>query len=167
MVTLLEPPVGLDQIIDEFGNPDRNGDWILDPEFYECRTTVLRLPFPLRISWGDHRLIERIRCHTDIGCVLVDALEEIKAFRGVEYLQGNGYDFFGGCFNFRPTRGASGRLSTHAWGIAIDINPQLGPLGKPSRQPKFIVRAFTRRGFQWGGEWSRPDGMHFQACKGY
>jgi len=85
----------------------------------------------------------------------------------LKYLQENDWDRWGGCFNFRLKRG-SNELSTHAWGIAVDINPHIAPFGgDPDKQPYFIVKAFERRGFEWGGRWSYPDGQHFQACHGY
>lgn len=59
-------------------------------------------------------------------------------------------------------------LSVHSWGIAFDINatlngygaetPRLGCPGTVRR----LVPIFERWGFQWGGRWSTPDGMHFE-----
>ncbi len=92
------------------------------------------------------------------------------------------------CFNFRKAVG-SHRLSRHATGHAIDINPQYNPYvkktaaGKTICQPKSgrpyadrsktfkykITRgdachkAFTKRGFRWGGAWrSLKDWQHFE-----
>jgi hypothetical protein len=111
--------------------------------------------------------VQRIQCHWIISEALIDALFEMKDALGEGELHKQKFDMWGGCFNFRAAVGRT-RLSTHAWGIAVDINPHLGELGKQSTMPDFIVKAFEDRGFEWGGRWAaRPDGMHFQACHGY
>lgn len=66
-----------------------------------------------------------------------------------------------GCFNIRPKRGATS-MSLHSWGIAIDINAAWNPFGKIGSISPELVKCFTDAGFDWGGEWSRPDAMHFQ-----
>lgn len=82
-------------------------------------------------------------------------------------------------FNYRVITG-SDRLSNHAMGRAIDLNPALNPFirqgrtqpegavyetGRPgvldSKHP--VVKAFKRRGFTWGGDWTEPkDYQHFE-----
>jgi peptidoglycan LD-endopeptidase CwlK len=80
----------------------------------------------------------------------------------------------GGTFNWRSIAGAD-RLSAHAFGIAIDINPdysdywrwsgsigQKGPVPYRNRIPHEIVEIFERHGFIWGGKWYHYDTMHFE-----
>lgn len=69
-----------------------------------------------------------------------------------------------GCFNIRKKRGAVS-MSLHSWGIAIDINAAWNGFGKKPAMTKELVKCFTDAGFDWGGSWSRPDGMHFQLSK--
>lgn len=69
-----------------------------------------------------------------------------------------------GCFNIRKKRGASSQ-SLHAWGIAIDINAAWNGFGKQPTMSKALVKCFTDAGFDWGGVWGKPDGMHFQLAK--
>jgi hypothetical protein len=66
-----------------------------------------------------------------------------------------------GCFNIRAKRGGSSR-SLHSWGVAIDINASWNAFGKPPTMSTNLVKCFTDAGFDWGGKWSTPDGMHFQ-----
>lgn len=66
-----------------------------------------------------------------------------------------------GCFNVRKKRGLNS-LSLHSWGIAIDINAAWNGLGKTPTMSAKLVKCFTDCGFEWGGTWSRKDGMHFQ-----
>ena len=83
-------------------------------------------------------------------------------------------------FNYRSITGSSSRLSKHAYGRAIDINPFQNPYIKGGTilpngakydpnvdgtltpdQP--VVRAFLRLGWEWGGNWtSCKDYQHFE-----
>ena len=166
MITLGEVPDGLEAINAVYGCPDKDENFILDPDFFDTKIRVYKLPFPLRLSWKPHILAKYIQCHRDIGEALLDALHEIGQYKGVDWLGDKRYDYYGGCFNFRKKRGL-GDLSIHSWGIAIDLNPHIAPHRKKSHQPRFIVKAFEDRGFNWGGNWLVPDGMHFQAVHGY
>ena len=76
---------------------------------------------------------------------------------------------FGGCYNYRKKRGNDIKLSTHSWGIAIDLNPATNRMGTPGDMHPDIVEIFRKAGFKWGGDWPRggKDPMHFQFCTGY
>ena len=80
-----------------------------------------------------------------------------------------------GCYNWRNT--VSGRISEHALGTAIDINPDqnyciygdgstVGEYWRPyediySVTPE-VVNIFRKYNFSWGGSWVTPkDYMHF------
>jgi hypothetical protein len=80
------------------------------------------------------------------------------------------------------------RWSSHAYGLAIDVNPVENPyldrgrvhprsgrayLDRSRRRPGMalpggvLVRAFASVGWQWGGRWSSsPDYQHFSATGG-
>ncbi len=87
-----------------------------------------------------------------------------------------------------PPAGGSPRLSMHALGLAVDINPVQNPyvtshasdgkifplvgthyLDRTDRRPGMIIRpsividAFAAMGWQWGGDWtSKSDYHHFE-----
>ena len=68
---------------------------------------------------------------------------------------------YDGCYNHRNKRGRRD-LSEHAYGTAIDINASTNQMGDtPSIHPT-IVACFEDAGFEWGGRWQVPDGMHFE-----
>lgn len=79
----------------------------------------------------------------------------------------------GGSFNWRKISGTT-RLSAHSFGIAVDLNTELGQYWKWSgaqagevgaynnKIPESLVRAFEKYGFIWGGKWHHFDGMHFE-----
>jgi peptidoglycan LD-endopeptidase CwlK len=85
-------------------------------------------------------------------------------------------------FNYRFVAGTK-RLSNHATGRAIDINPFLNPQvfkdkvypNTASYNPKvegtitvnsFLVKEFKKMGWSWGGDWkSSKDYQHFEKMK--
>jgi len=52
--------------------------------------------------------------------------------------------------------------SNHAFGLAVDINALANPLGTVGDVPEEVVRQWEAEGGEWGGDWSRPDPMHFE-----
>lgn len=69
-----------------------------------------------------------------------------------------------GCFNIRRKKGGIS-LSLHSWALAIDINAAWNGFNRPPTMSRALVECFTDAGFDWGGEWKRPDGMHFQLAR--
>jgi len=77
----------------------------------------------------------------------------------------------GGTWHWRRIA-RSRSLSTHAFGIAIDLNVERSnywrwqrpkkPLKWVNRYPQAIVDAFEAEGFIWGGRWIHYDTMHFE-----
>ncbi len=78
----------------------------------------------------------------------------------------------GGTFKWRYIDGTH-RLSTHAFGIAIDIKLKYSnywvwrkslklKYKYENRIPKQIVEIFEKHGFIWGGKWYDYDTMHFE-----
>jgi hypothetical protein len=72
----------------------------------------------------------------------------------------------GGGFNVRAIRGGT-ELSQHAFGNAIDLNPESNPMNDngvlKTDLPPNISQLAAKHNLQWGGDWStRKDPMHFQ-----
>lgn len=67
-----------------------------------------------------------------------------------------------GCFNIRSSKGDITKSSLHSWGLAIDINAAWNRYGHPPVFSKEFVACWEDNGFDWGGHWTVPDGMHFQ-----
>ncbi len=95
------------------------------------------------------------------------------------------------CFNYRPVEGST-RLSRHALGLAVDINPLYNPYityteegeenvlpasaaayadrsaGFPYKidENDLCYKLFIQHGFTWGGNWNNvKDYQHFQKTK--
>lgn len=137
---------------------------IFGPAGNHAAMVSLPLPFPLRLSWQPHSVVNSFYGHPYIGEAFIAVLSQIRlAYGGTETLQKAGLDLYGGCFNDRQTRSGE-RKSVHAWGLAVDFVPHLGPYRSPPLTPALVVEAFEAAGFLWGGRWhANPDGMHFSS----
>ena len=124
----------------------------------------------------------------DIFSELYDMRYPIERMELVDYYGGSDYDSIEhnntSAFNYRESTDGSGRLSNHALGLAIDINPQINPYVNSSgtgshsnaaeywsRNPalwsdevaraayigpdSYIYKTFVNiHGWKWGGNWS-------------
>ncbi|HEV7305207.1 M15 family metallopeptidase [Ensifer sp.] len=83
----------------------------------------------------------------------------------VNDLEATGYQIKSiGGYNHRNIAGTN-KLSNHAYGNAIDINPQANPMGRNlvTDMPTGVSAIAARNGFNWGGDWkSKKDAMHFE-----
>ena len=102
---------------------------------------------------------KRIYCNKDLIEPLTKAFQELIRTDYVKELK-----TWDGCFNIRKKRGLSS-MSLHSWGIAIDVNAYANCLGCDPKLSAGFVKCFTDNGFDWGGTWTRKDGMHFQLSK--
>lgn len=62
----------------------------------------------------------------------------------------------------RVVRGELVDKSNHAFGLAIDINALANVLGTTGDIPVEVVTQWEIEGGDWGGDWIRPDPMHFE-----
>lgn len=104
-------------------------------------------------------LPKSIYCNKDLVAPLYVALQNIS-----DRKLGGEIKTWDGCFNIRKQRGATSQ-SIHSWACALDINAAWNQLGKQPTMSKELVACFTDAGFDWGGNWKRLDGMHFQLSK--
>ncbi len=165
MVKLGYIPDGLPDIMKYYGVPgslDSEGWAHVDRKWFKENISYFKLSFILQQSW-DQRKIKGFIAHNKVGPAMIDALEEIKDYAGLEFLQKYKLDQWGGVYNPRWKKGIE-EPSTHMFGIAMDFCPELGPYGEESRMPCFIMEAFEKRGFI--NLWMH-DGMHNQGAKGY
>lgn len=69
----------------------------------------------------------------------------------------------------RQIRGTRGRASTHAFGLAVDLNIDgvLDTLGDGKTQLGLTILAdfFRQEGWVWGASWGREDSMHFEVSR--
>jgi len=92
-----------------------------------------------------------------------------------EHPEWKDYLYSAGTFNWRMISGTN-RLSSHSFGIAIDLNTKHSnywqwdyqttnenkELSYKNNIPQGIVDIFEKHGFIWGGKWYHYDTMHFE-----
>lgn len=133
-------PNGLNQIISTFGQPGTN-------------QVTTKMP-----AGPGGKMID-VTCNAKIADKMKGAFEEIKA-RGLS----DQIHSFDGCFVNRDKRGGSGK-STHAWGIAFDVNASENPQGSTwqTEGQRQLAQVFEKYGFHQ----IPNDPMHFQYATGY
>lgn len=103
----------------------------------------------------------RARCHVAILDDLRAAFADIAAAGLASAIEVANANAYGGCYAPRYSR-ISGYLSRHTYGMAFDTNTVSNCQGCRPRMHCDVVRIFRRHGFAWGGNFRRPDGMHFE-----
>jgi hypothetical protein len=119
----------------------------LDPAWVAANIVDVDLP-----------VLGHTRCHRLVVPALLSALDELAAAGLTSMIDPSQ---FGGCYMPRLIGMGLG-LSRHSWGVAIDVNVAANPLGGASTQDPRLVEIMRRWGMAWGGEWLRPDPMHFE-----
>lgn len=162
------------------------------------RSQLRYLILPHYDGHGHVRIGEMV-CNVAIAADLVDIFRELFKLRyPIERMVL--IDVYGGddeasmranntsCFNFRRIAGSK-KLSRHALGMAVDINPRYNPYVRtikgrivvtPAGSDRYAERSrtdipykittrdaayklFRQHGFRWGGSWrTRRDYQHFQ-----
>ncbi len=157
-------------LVSFYGDPDPDGDGVANPGWESNNLVNVKPPFEMRLAWNVNKPLKSIRIHKKCADSLSTILEEIfiNFKREQELINLHRINLFGGSYSFRRARGLS-RLSTHAFGAAIDIDPAYNPLGKKHDKVngihQAVVNIFNKHGWVWGGDFSRPDCMHFQAAR--
>lgn len=149
-------PLTRKQIEREFGRFSYqelgNGRIKIEPKWVKENIVDVNLP-----------ILGKVKFHKKGAVQLKNVFKEIK-MKGLENLidkedfKRNGGTFVQRHKNWNKKRG----ISHHSWGIAIDVNVKDNPYGAKPKMDRRIVKIFEKNGFEWGGRWKTPDGMHFE-----
>lgn len=130
-------------------------------------TNLVTIQFPFPMYYG-RQLVTKSRCHKKVHDSLLRILKRLGSFEGGtrEILEPVS-DFYG-IFNFRNKRGGT-RLSTHAWGAAIDLDADDNTFKDPwpikADMPLEVMEEFAKEGWTSAGAFWGYDSMHFEACR--
>ncbi|MGH7317775.1 MAG: M15 family metallopeptidase, partial [Candidatus Rokuibacteriota bacterium] len=144
------PQLLIKETFGEFAaSPNPDGTLTIDPAWSRRNIRAASVP-----------ILGRVTCHRTLFPQLQSALRNIKGLGLAYRVDPNSY---GGCYGPRfIDRDPTGRISHHAWGIGVDLNVDENRVGARPAQDHRVVEEMMRWGFTWGGDWLRPDGMHFE-----
>lgn len=182
--------------------PDVIFDFMQGRSYKEDCTTPrsdLRYLFVLHRNMDGQAIVGEMVVNKNIADDMLDIMRElyelsypIEKVRLVDYYEGDDKlsmaDNNTSAFNWRSLTGPSERISKHATGMAIDINPLYNPYYRfpyvnetvsPAPGEAYMdrmwefpckideddacYRIFTEHGFKWGGNWnSLRDYQHFE-----
>ena len=147
------------EMLEQYGIPNQTGTYL----------AYANMPFPLTIAWDTSVTVKRIRCHKLEVANVEDIFFSILDAYGLEKIKALGINLFGGCFNYRAMRGGSS-WSRHAWGTAIDLDPQRNQLHQQGDSAQFarreygeMIDIFEAHGWLSLGRLKNYDWMHFEA----
>lgn len=131
---------------------------------------LIRMEFPYPMVY-DGKAVTSTRVHRVVAEPMRRIFERALARYGEDGVARLGLNRFGGCFNDRSVRGGS-LASMHAWGIAMDIDPERN--GLTVRKPKAALSSREHEAF-WEivedegavslGRERDGDWMHFQFAR--
>jgi hypothetical protein len=106
----------------------------------------------------------RARCHRFVVDDFAAALAEVAQAGLASEIDAANANTYGGCYvpRFSRVSGQIGFLSRHTYGMALDTNTTSNCVGCRPRMHCDVVRIFRKHGLAWGGNFRRPDGMHFE-----
>lgn len=137
-----------------------------DPRIKGFEDKYLTLIIPPFQMYYDKHPVKAIRVNKMVAASLLRIFGNVfeKCGHDQKKIDALGISAYGGCYNFRPIRGASS-LSNHAFGAAIDLDPDNNRLGaKIGKMSPIIIQAFKDEEWLWGGDYKgRKDPMHFEA----
>lgn len=178
----MKTPNGRKEIEAMFGNP-ANHDGSLNEAWEGTNIRKVAPPDGWQLYYQDDDLgpvkVSGIRMHRlledSFHLVLDDIWNSAKKQIGGSpsgdavraWLRKRNLDLHGGGFNYRKiTQGSS--LSLHAYGIAIDWDPNHNPRQKPLKKtlPDWWFNIWAARGWSDGRHFTTPDPMHVQFATG-
>ena len=125
-------------------------------------------PIPHFLAWNKAQGVISFRCHEKVADGFTSIFKEAVAHYGELEYRRLRLDLFGGCFNDRTMRGGSAP-SMHAFGIAVDIDPERNQLRWDHTKANLAKEEYipfwnivvgygaTPAGYAWDGDW-----MHVQ-----
>lgn len=96
----------------------------------------VRLPFPFVIAWNTSQKVSQFSAHEKAAPVFQSIFENAAKHYGEDAYRSLGLDLFGGCYNARKMRGGVS-WSTHAWGVAVDLDPENNQLKWAKNRARF------------------------------
>jgi hypothetical protein len=137
----------------------------------DCTAGTCTLPFPFPLAWDASQRLSRFSCHVKVAPAMTRIFANAAKHYGEKQFRALKLDQYGGCYNYRKMRGSS-RLSTHAWGIAVDLDPVANGLRVAAPKARLSGEAYVpfwkiveAEGAVSLGRHANRDWMHFQFAR--
>lgn len=156
-------PTGLKDVFGTFlSKPAKKAGFIdIDPTWVNDNTELLVVPALADLGFPKIRVHKKARAHFEAVFTEIDNAGLSDTLLSC-----------GGTFVPRHIgRDVSRPFSSHSWGVAIDLNVDWNGYGqRPALRGQIgslreIVPIFAAHGFAWGGDFTTPDGMHFELAR--
>jgi hypothetical protein len=149
-------------------DPRRRGAIIIEPAWRRDNLRKVFVPaLKGKPTYNNGTFRGNVTFHKDTADALTAAFEEVLKEGLDDLILHWGGSWVARHKNWNPNRD----LSSHSWGTAFDINvpwngyghtpPALGEHGSV----RDLVPILEAHGFFWGGNFSTPDGMHFEYAR--
>ncbi len=136
-----------------------------DPGQNQIASQMVPVVPPFAMYYEGKR-VKAIQFHRRAAPALLAALNEIWDYcqHDQAKVDAAGVSKYAGAYNHRLVRGSTSKWSNHAYAAAIDLNAAENGLYAKGNMPQFVIDAFCRQGWMWGGWYTgRKDPMHFEA----
>jgi D-alanyl-D-alanine carboxypeptidase-like protein len=144
------PPVVVKSVFGEFAaapDPTDPSSIRIDPAWISSHLATRTVP-----------LLGTETCNVAFFPALIGAMNQLQREGLASLVQSNA-----GCYNPKLLAATpTAPPSFHAYGAAIDINAPQNVFGTTPHQDPRLVHVMERWGFNWGGNFLVPDGMHFE-----
>lgn len=156
---MIVKPQSYQEVLDHYGRP------MDGPEAYHAFENEFMKMWQAEV-WSDKfnkewpLSFKRIYCNKDLLPILDRTFVVLEAMELIQELK-----TFDGCWNVRKIRGRENdpdAWSIHSFGVAIDFNASLNPLGGPCAFSDKFLQIMAAIGWTCGASFHRKDGMHFQ-----
>ena len=157
--------------------PGHRGDWPRQsevPSFFGdagANQTLVEVPFDLLLAWDKSVTVRRISLNAKVAASASRVFEVIEKTYSPKERADIGINVFGGSLNVRKMRGGK-KLSMHAYGIAIDFDPERNQLewgrdrARLAEEDAFpFWKAWEDEGWLSLGRARNFDWMHVQAAR--
>jgi len=155
--------------VDEFYGDPRDDDGGSSAQWEKENIVYVNPPWKLVTAWDGRSVTKGVRVHRKCAESLKKVFDSIwtAAGKNEHKIREWGMHLYGGGHSFRLMKGGT-RLSMHSYGCAVDFDPARNGFGDTT--PNFenypdVLDAFEKEGWTWGGNWKKPDGMHWQAAR--
>lgn len=133
--------------------------------------TQIEIPFDMVLAWDKGTRIARMTLHQRVAPSALRVLQRVAGIYSARERAALGLNLFGGSLNVRRMRGGN-NYSMHAWGIAIDFDPERNQLNWGKGKARLAQADALPFWAQWESEgWlslgrARDfDWMHVQAAR--